>query len=167
MLMSYFTAKQMTNKITAEMLPQIIMDLILASTNKIGKLKIPVSNLSGNFGVDGEVEIPENFVNSMPIPSGKLIFEMGVNEKIKDKANEDYEKRKSQATKDKTYIFITSQLFNKATEWTQEKKQENDFSWLSSLDKLISTQAEKIEALKNHKRGLMQGLFVSGDRGGK
>ncbi len=30
---------------------------------------------------------------------------------------------------------------------------------LSSLDKLITAQAEKIEALKRHKKGLMQGLF--------
>lgn len=137
--MSYFTPEQMTSKITAETLPQIIMDLILASTNKIGKLKIPVSNLCGNFGVDGEVEIPENFANSMPIPSGKLVFEMGVNKKIKDKANEDYEKRKNQATKDTTYIFITSQIFSKADEWTEEKKQENDFSW---KDLCCITQSE-------------------------
>ena len=30
---------------------------------------------------------------------------------------------------------------------------------LSSLDEIITTQAEKIEALKEHKKGLMQGLF--------
>jgi type I restriction enzyme S subunit len=32
-------------------------------------------------------------------------------------------------------------------------------SCLSSLDELITEQAEKIEALKEHKKGLMQGLF--------
>ena len=32
---------------------------------------------------------------------------------------------------------------------------------LSSLDELIEAQAEKIEALKEHKKGLMQGLFPS------
>ena len=30
---------------------------------------------------------------------------------------------------------------------------------LSSLDELIAAQAKKIEALKEHKKGLMQGLF--------
>lgn len=32
---------------------------------------------------------------------------------------------------------------------------------LSSLDTFINTQTKKIEALKSHKKGLMQGLFPS------
>ncbi len=34
---------------------------------------------------------------------------------------------------------------------------------LSSLDDLITAQAEKIEMLKVHKKGLMQGLFPSAE----
>ncbi len=41
----------------------------------------------------------------------------------------------------------------------QEQKKIADF--LSSLDDLITAQKEKIEALKVHKKGLMQGLFPS------
>ena len=36
---------------------------------------------------------------------------------------------------------------------------------LTSLDDLISAQASKIEKLKLHKKGLMQGLFPAGDEG--
>lgn len=39
------------------------------------------------------------------------------------------------------------------------KEQQKIASCLSSLDDLISAQAEKIEQLKLHKKGLMQGLF--------
>lgn len=39
------------------------------------------------------------------------------------------------------------------------KEQQKIASCLSSLDELITVQAEKIEALKEHKKGLMQGLF--------
>jgi type I restriction enzyme S subunit len=39
------------------------------------------------------------------------------------------------------------------------KDQQDIASCLSSLDALISAQAEKIEQLKLHKKGLMQGLF--------
>jgi type I restriction enzyme S subunit len=39
------------------------------------------------------------------------------------------------------------------------KEQEKIASCLSSLDDLITAQAEKIEQLKLHKKGLMQGLF--------
>ena len=40
-------------------------------------------------------------------------------------------------------------------------EQQNIADCLSSLDELITAQAEKIEALKTHKKGLMQGLFPS------
>jgi type I restriction enzyme S subunit len=39
------------------------------------------------------------------------------------------------------------------------KEQQKIASCLSSLDEFITSQAEKIEALKEHKKGLMQGLF--------
>lgn len=39
------------------------------------------------------------------------------------------------------------------------KEQQKIASCLSSLDALITAQAEKIEQLKQHKKGLMQGLF--------
>ena len=38
-------------------------------------------------------------------------------------------------------------------------EQQKIASCLSSLDALITAQAEKIEQLKLHKKGLMQGLF--------
>jgi type I restriction enzyme S subunit len=40
-----------------------------------------------------------------------------------------------------------------------EKEQQKVANCLSSLDELITAQAEKIEALKQHKKGLMQQLF--------
>ncbi len=42
-----------------------------------------------------------------------------------------------------------------------EDEQQKIADILSSVDKLITAQAEKIEALKQHKKGLMQGLFPS------
>jgi type I restriction enzyme S subunit len=41
------------------------------------------------------------------------------------------------------------------------KEQQKIANCLSSIDNLISTQAEKITTLKAHKKGLMQQLFVS------
>jgi len=42
-----------------------------------------------------------------------------------------------------------------------EKEQKKIANCLSAIDDKITAQAEKIEALKQHKRGLMQGLFPS------
>ena len=43
----------------------------------------------------------------------------------------------------------------------EKKEQQKIADCLSSLDELISAQAEKIEVLKIHKKGLMQALFPS------
>jgi len=40
-----------------------------------------------------------------------------------------------------------------------KKEQQKIATCLSSLDELISAQAAKIDGLKEHKKGLMQGLF--------
>jgi type I restriction enzyme S subunit len=40
-----------------------------------------------------------------------------------------------------------------------KEEQQKIASCLSSLDVLIAAQAERIEQLKRHKKGLMQGLF--------
>ena len=40
-----------------------------------------------------------------------------------------------------------------------KKEQQKIADCLSSLDGLITAQAEKMEVLKLHKKGLMQGLF--------
>jgi type I restriction enzyme, S subunit len=42
-----------------------------------------------------------------------------------------------------------------------EKEQKKIANLLSSVDELITAQADKIESLKKHKKGLMQGLFPS------
>ena len=44
--------------------------------------------------------------------------------------------------------------------------QQNIADWLSSLDELITAEAQKIDTLKAHKKGLMQGLFPSADEVG-
>jgi type I restriction enzyme S subunit len=42
-----------------------------------------------------------------------------------------------------------------------EREQQRIASCLSSLDALIAAETQKLEALKRHKRGLMQQLFPS------
>ena len=42
----------------------------------------------------------------------------------------------------------------------QEKKNKKIASCLSAVDELITAQQDKIKQLKQHKKGLMQGLFL-------
>jgi type I restriction enzyme S subunit len=44
--------------------------------------------------------------------------------------------------------------------YPKNPKEQQNIAWcLSSLDDLITAQTDKIEQLKQHKKGLMQGLF--------
>lgn len=55
---------------------------------------------------------------------------------------------------------ISSEIvYNTMLFYTSKQEQQKIASCLSSLDALITAQTEKIEQLKLHKKGLMQGLF--------
>ena len=55
---------------------------------------------------------------------------------------------------------ITKQALSEFTVKLPERpEQEKIAKFLSGIDDLISTQTDRIEALKQHKKALMQGLF--------
>ena len=57
---------------------------------------------------------------------------------------------------------ITKEVLNNFTILIPKVEEQNKIAeCLNSIDELISAQTEKIEALKLHKKGLMQGLFPS------
>lgn len=64
------------------------------------------------------------------------------------------------------YNISKSAFLKLALPIPKEKEQKKIADCLTSLDKLINAQAQKIEALKTHKKGLMQGLFPSADEVG-
>jgi type I restriction enzyme S subunit len=53
----------------------------------------------------------------------------------------------------------TQQIEDLRTRIPLENEQQKIANCLSSLDELITAQTRKIDALKTHKKGLMQGLF--------
>lgn len=59
-----------------------------------------------------------------------------------------------------TISYLSRQEFEKfEVKIPQIKEQQKIAHCLSSLDDLIATQSDKIDVLKEHKKGLMQGLF--------
>lgn len=59
----------------------------------------------------------------------------------------------------RAYVGITEQKKLIITKPSNIKEQQKIADCLSAVDNLITAQTEKIEQLKNHKKGLMQGLF--------
>ena len=55
--------------------------------------------------------------------------------------------------------ITTNDFFNMPLLFPSIPEQQKIASCLTAIDKLIAAQQERIEALKQHKRGLMQQLF--------
>lgn len=64
---------------------------------------------------------------------------------------------------DQPFISITALYAQTITIPSSPLEQEKIADCLASLDELITAQSEKVEALKKHKKGLMQQLFPSMD----
>ena len=59
------------------------------------------------------------------IPSGKSVWEMGIGKNVSTKATVDFDKRKSDAKSDTTYVFVSSRNWAKKAEWLAKKQSEN------------------------------------------
>lgn len=66
---------------------------------------------------------------------------------------------------DQPFISVLS-LYAQVILIPSPKEQQRIADCLTSLDELITAQAQKIDTLKDHKKGLMQGLFPSADEVG-
>ena len=126
--MKWFSPETLSEKITSNDLPEIIRDLLLRTMelSNYKNFNLPISSLSGTFGPDGVIETPNDLINPY-IPSGKCIIEMGVDGYAKGKAESDYNKRLTIASRDTTYLIITPKVFNGGNEWCTEKKEKIDF----------------------------------------
>ncbi|MFZ2726944.1 MAG: hypothetical protein WAX77_11880 [Methylococcaceae bacterium] len=111
-------------------LPLLIKKLILASCiSKPEKIDFPFGDDVALTGWDGELKVK---TDNRFIPSGESGWEIGTNEKFKDKADKDYKKRCDDSTPfnstETTFVFVTSRLWTKRDEWIAEKKKDN--KWL-------------------------------------
>lgn len=107
-----------------EVLPELISRLIRATATNISNIRFPNGDAVHLTGWDGVVESADTIFNISP---GISLWECGVNANPLQKANEDYNKRTKNPLKhDKasaTFVFVTPRIWDKATEWAQEKKQ--------------------------------------------
>lgn len=106
------------------LLPELILRLIRATSTNINSIRFPNEDAVHLTGWDGMVESADAIFN---IPPGVSLWECGTNANPLQKANADYDKRTKDPTKkDKTsatFVFVTPRIWDKATEWAQEKKQ--------------------------------------------
>ena len=104
------------------LLSELIRRLVHATKPHLSKMYIPTEESIHSAGWDGIV-ISED--NDAYLPAGTCLIEMGTNENVAAKANDDYTKR----TKDSlgfekeecTFVFITPREWPKAPSWETDK----------------------------------------------
>ncbi|MCX2680134.1 hypothetical protein OOZ15_09305 [Galbibacter sp. EGI 63066] len=108
-------------------LPLLIRKLILAGVEieHIKKIEFPYGDDVQTGGYDGDLETEKG---NLFIPLGNSVWEFGVTERKREKADDDYEKRKKdtlgKVPKDTTYVSVTAKKWTKTKSWSEAKEKE-------------------------------------------
>jgi hypothetical protein len=115
-------------------LPLLVRKLILASVNP-SSLSVPARDSVSVGGWDGVLTVPEGNVF---VPTGDSVWEFGTNQRVKGKADDDYQKR----TKDPrginkrkaTFVFATTRTWRDRDRWVQDKNAEGEWAQVKGLN---------------------------------
>ncbi|MDI6833605.1 MAG: hypothetical protein QMD02_07180 [Bacteroidales bacterium] len=107
-------------------LPYLISRLVRATTPASTKVKFPSGSATYIGGWDGIVNCE---TETAYVPQGISLWEIGTSFDCKGKADDDYDKRKTNpigfTPSDSVFIFVTPRLWTKKYEWIASKKAEN------------------------------------------
>ena len=130
------------------LLPVLVRRLICATTPQLQHLDIPGFDNVQRPGLDGEVLAGDA---TAWVPAGRSVWEISVDSQCKQKAEEDYEKRKRAFTPtqraERTFIFVTARNWSTKTKWVASKKQSDDWKDVqvndaSDLEQWLETTIE-------------------------
>lgn len=110
--------------------PELVRRL-LAETPGAGQISIRTGDgvlLAGN---DGTAVLEQQ---TKLLPAGRIRFEFGTNQNIKEKANKDYGGRKGSASRDETFVFATPRRWQGKDAWVVERQAEGLFKSVVVLD---------------------------------
>lgn len=155
------------------LLPELIRRLVHATKPHLSKVYIPTEESTHSAGWDGIVVSEDN---DPYLPAGTCLIEMGTNEKVATKANDDYTKRTNGPLEfekgECTFVFITPREWPKAPSWEADKNKLNKWKrvkvitaveledWLSYYpsvalwvaEKLNISHREKIQSIESYWR---------------
>lgn len=121
-----------------ELLPLLVGKLILASGKIITDYHFPYGKAVQFSGYDGILDTEDE---SSYYPKGKSVWEVGTNENIIGKFNDDYKKRTDDPNgiirAETTYCFVTSRIWNHKTgisEATEEKNKDKIWKSVRIID---------------------------------
>lgn len=107
-------------------LPLVIRRLVWATATDISYVDFPALDGVNRPGWDGILSVSEG---TEYLPEGFSVWEISSNEKIKDKADKDYRKRREDplgaTPSETTFVFITPRKWSGRDEWCREKRTED------------------------------------------
>ena len=118
-------------------LPLLIRKLILAGVEieHLKKIEFPFGDDVQTGGYDGDLETEKG---NPFIPLGNSVWEFGVTERKREKADEDYEKRKNntlgKVPKDTTYVSVTAKKWTKTKSWAAARNKEGFWAEVRCYD---------------------------------
>lgn len=113
-----------------QVFPELVRRL-LDATPEASEIHMPAGNSIALSGYDGSAVLAEG---SNLLPPGKLVFELGTNNRIKQKAIDDFESRRSKATTDVTFVFATPRRWQGKEAWAAQCRSEGAFKDVRVLD---------------------------------
>ena len=109
-------------------LPEIIKDLVLASSSRLTRCNFLYGSCNNLPGLDGHVE---NQQEHPFVPIGESYWEIGCESSANSKANKDYVKRTQETEpelrKQLTFVFVSPQIWKNRQKWETEKKQKKEW----------------------------------------
>lgn len=111
-----------------DVLPRLVRRLVHATTEHVLRAGFPAGEGVQLGGWDGIVEVEQG---NAYVPAGVSVWELGVNKKLKEKADSDYEERSSNPLgvipSESTFLFVTPRRWGAKREW--ESKRRKDTKW--------------------------------------
>ena len=111
--------------------PLLIRKLITQTTAEPSQLNIPAQEQIGRPGFDGLVHVAQG---NRFVPTGQSVWEMGVNQDPRQKAQRDFARRQSEASRDTTFIFVTPRNWRDKDEWATERAATSGWKNVIALD---------------------------------
>lgn len=116
-------------------LPQLLRRLIITTTKGLIFISFRAGDGTSIGGWDGRIDVTEG--NAF-VPEGKSVWELGTNRDVKGKADEDYEKRKTDPLgylpSETTYIFITPRRWGGKDSWVTLRNAEGFWKEVRAYD---------------------------------
>jgi len=127
---------QWANSLNAQgVLPKLVRRLILATAGDITRIAMRSEEGIRYAGFDGTVEVGKG--NAF-VPTGVSVWEMGVNQDPKGKAEGDYTKRTEAplgvAPSQTAFVFVTPRRWPGKTEWVEEKRASGTWRDIQVID---------------------------------